>query len=207
MFSFLSPYYFWPQKSLILKPFCIVRRFSQQFPVECETNCSWTWVVGKRNGIQLIRTEKEQKSLEMGMRMGMGMGHFFRAAGKAKRKTISINVINLPDNFTKGAEEVEKQRKWLFHKPTRRLSPDYRLLCCRLVIAFITAEKGRKRKLTKYNKNKKKIKEKKRMKIQTQAVAKCKMPWKWKTNMAISTKERDGQIKYCFHFLASTRWQ
>jgi len=72
----------------------------------------------------------------------MGMG--FSGGERAKRKTISINVINLPDNFTKGPGEVEKQRKWLFPCPSPSFLPDYRLLCCRLVIAFITAEKKRK---------------------------------------------------------------
>lgn len=173
MFSFLSPYYFWPQKSLILKPFCIVRRFSQQFPVECETNCSWTWVVGKRNGIQLIRTEKKsRKAWKWACEWEWEWAIFFRAAGKAKRKTISINVINLQ----KGRRKWKSKGNGFSTNQPAASPPDYRLLCCRLVIAFITAEKGRKRKLTKYNKNKKKIKEKKRMKIQTQAVAKCKMP-------------------------------
>jgi len=79
----------------------------------------------------------------------MGMG--FSGGERAKRKTISINVINLPDNFTKGPGEVEKQRKWLFpsRQPPPSFLPDYRLLCCRLVIAFITAEKKKEKRKTK----------------------------------------------------------
>jgi len=45
------------------RPFCIVLDFPSDFPWNVKLIAAGFWVGGKRNGIQLIRTEKEQKIL------------------------------------------------------------------------------------------------------------------------------------------------